>query len=453
MNVPRLHTQQGWFGIIFVLLLVGVGVTFFAVSRTSVSPRTQREAITVAALAKAKDALLNYSIARAPSLDGRPGEFPCPSKTAPKETPSPGEPVYGEGRNTCVNDNLIGRLPWRTLGIEEPLDGDGEPLWYALSTNFNPTVGAVSLSAAINSDTLGSLSIYANNGATQVTNEAVAVVLAAGAAYPNQDRSAVLRACTASGKTERADRCADNYLESIGVAKNRQFAGPFAQAAPSTSFNDKLVYLKTEEFIPQIEERIAKDLEKGLRAYFAKNMYFPYAAYYSDLSTKDRGLNANCAAGIFSGRIPQNIGGIGDPVSPRTICTGLDDWNTGGVSFMLPQWFLKNNWNTNIYYAVAKQFAKGGTRSCINAGDCLTVGTDTNVAALFILPGIPAKGQARPSYTGASPASWNMAPGYDLKNYFEDSKNQQGWSTPGGMPYVQPTSTGASRDKMVIIKP
>jgi hypothetical protein len=61
--------------------------------------------------------------------------MPCPESLNAYGTPG----NEGEAPGACSNTTAeIGRLPWKTLGIDQLRDGDGEPLWYALSPNFHP---------------------------------------------------------------------------------------------------------------------------------------------------------------------------------------------------------------------------------------------------------------------------------------------------------------------------
>ncbi len=73
----------------------------------------------------------------------------------------------------------LGRLPYKTLGLDDIRDGSGERLWYAVSVNFKDDPrGAVPL----NSDAPGTIAVLdsegnvINNG--QDMTGAIAVILA-----------------------------------------------------------------------------------------------------------------------------------------------------------------------------------------------------------------------------------------------------------------------------------
>ncbi len=85
----------------------------------------------------------------------------------------------------CLQGNQLpelrpGRLPWRTLGLADLRDADGERLWYAVSPNFRDYASQV----LINDATAGTLSV---SGASNL-NDVVAIVFAPGAPVGAQSR-------------------------------------------------------------------------------------------------------------------------------------------------------------------------------------------------------------------------------------------------------------------------
>ena len=89
----------------------------------------------------------------------RPGTLPCPDTNFFGSNAS----GYATGSCSASGETSIGRLPWKTLGIEMLRDAYGEPLWYAVSDRFRrPGL----TNAAINSDTVGTLKLYAPDGTT-----------------------------------------------------------------------------------------------------------------------------------------------------------------------------------------------------------------------------------------------------------------------------------------------
>src|SRR5688572_3011605 len=177
--------ERGYAGVVALLLIVTVGsaTALFAYSRSD-SVAAENERVTREALAAAKAALIAYAVegsglTRRPgdaATPGRPGELPCPDA--------------GDGyaqRPPCTR--LLGRLPWKTLGIPQARDANGEPLWYAVSASFQPVADVPLPTQRVNSDTRGSITVLGADGATVLTNNAVAVLFAPGSALGDQNRT------------------------------------------------------------------------------------------------------------------------------------------------------------------------------------------------------------------------------------------------------------------------
>jgi len=195
--------------LIVLLALIGflvVGV-LLTVARSSAID-TERQMRTAQALAKAKEGLIAYAVAVLPDTSAkRPGDLPCPDLDND-----------GDAQETCKTaSERIGRLPWRTLGLSDLRDANGERLWYALSTRFRrSTVNQCEEAAGprcLNSETPGTITVRdrqgtivhdgaipANDPATVPTG-AIAVVFSPGAVITRvgdsqpQDRSCRRRQC------------------------------------------------------------------------------------------------------------------------------------------------------------------------------------------------------------------------------------------------------------------
>lgn len=415
INLAKSAKRAHGFVLIFVVLamLTVFGVVLFGNFATG-NPKGNRDLQTAIALAKAKEALIAYATARAD--DVAPGEFPCPTIVAPTSA------TYGVAAGGCATIR-IGRLPWQTLGLPEILDGNNEPVWYALSTNFRP---GRPVASKINGETAGSLTIYQNDGTTILATRVVAVIFSAGAPAGSQSRTNAVAFCTTTGTNIAGNTCAANYLEIASSRNNATNAGPYIAAKAVANFNDQLVYITTDDFIPRIEDRIITMLKRTLNDYYAVNGYYPYAANYLTMTP----TSANCATNTFTGRLPNLI-------APS--CASLADWQPVGNPNGLPAWFTTEQWNAGIYYAIGKAYEKGGLKTCVAVGDCLTVDGDNAVQAVFILPGTALAGQTRPSTA--------------IANYIEENvENQDGWPGPGNYTFVNGSSKLASRDRVIALK-
>jgi hypothetical protein len=261
----RLHLrwQHGAALMIMLIALVMGAATFLVASLNRSGLQIERDRVTVEALAQAKEALVAYAMSsenNSSELQPRPSNLPCP------DTDAPGTSGYGDEQGSCA-PGAIGRLPWKSLGIPEPVDSDGEPLWYAVSGNFlrRSMNGNV-----LNSDTAGTLGVYASNGATLLTSTsdmAVAVIFSPGKIVDPQQRGSDSEKTTAS-----------NYLETgPNNRNNANPGGPFIAADKTAAFNDRLVYIKASQLHHAIGRRVAGELGSLLNAYYAAWGAFPFA--------------------------------------------------------------------------------------------------------------------------------------------------------------------------------
>jgi hypothetical protein len=391
------QTQHGA-ALILVLVAMVFGLAAFWINALSISAlKTARQETTSSALARAKEALIAYAVSsenvNGGATPARPGNFPCP------DTDAPGTAGYGDANELCTS-GAIGRLPWKTLGLPELIDESGEPLWYAQSGNFRKTA------SIINSDTKGTLQVYDRDGSTLLTpagSEAVAIVFAAGATVGNQQRN------SAAEKTSAA-----NYLDSANGRNNATINGPFIAADSGSSFNDRLLVIKTRDFMPIIEKRIAGELKTILENYRADNGVYPYPAPFSTCKSLS---TCNSNTSLCRGRFP---------------FTALPvDW---GGSYSLPSaaggssWFSTNLWYRVIYYSAGTARLASSPPGC-NA--MLNV-SGNSTPALFFMPGTPLGSVAR-TYANNT-LSW----------YLDDAENQNMDDN-----YVTPTSN--SNDQLYVL--
>lgn len=158
-------TQRGA-ALILMMTVIVMGIAWYAVGALGKAVRStaDKEIATGAALYAAKRALLDYVAAQAAHPDTAiPGRLPCPEPLSPA--------AGNEGIAAGCSDNTatyVGRLPWRTLGVDQIRDGDGELLWYILGRGFRQS--------PIN---FGSQDEIELDG---VNRQAVAIIVAPGAA-------------------------------------------------------------------------------------------------------------------------------------------------------------------------------------------------------------------------------------------------------------------------------
>ena len=422
--------QRGAALLALVAVLAATVLALFIPRLFAFSRAGGRDQVTSAALAEAREALIGWSASRDDEAghNYRPGELPCPDRDAP------GEPGYGYAEGAC-SPGEIGRLPWKTLGLPELIDGESEPLWYAIDGAFRWRWGnTIGTNAAINSDTRATLQVFAADtvaSRTPVGSEAAAIVFAAGAALPGQVRGTL---------AERKE--ARNYLDRVGppavagTLDNSHEGGPFVagpvrDAAGGLIANDRAVIVTARDVMRAVAPRVEDVVVRMLAAYRTANqpMYppdgkFPNPARYNDLACTDVaacGDPSSCTDATAAthpltfcprdtitcrGRLPENI------------------WTT--LATHPPRWFKYNLWSQTIYYAV-------GNNAAENPAGCspqLQITGRPPAAALFLLPGSP---------LGTVVRNWPSQSNV-LSQYFEDAENNDGWTLgpPAADRYVLP---------------
>jgi hypothetical protein len=194
-------------------------------------------------LRQAKRALIGWMAINA-ATDNNPGRLPCPEAVNAIGTSSEGisAPLVSPSTPSCAT---VGRLPWRTLGLNKLVDAASEPLWYAVSPGWRLQ----------NSTTL--LSIYADSLGAMVVdgqpapNEIVALIIAPGPAMNVQAAGG----CTARAQARSTPAPAMNPLDYIECLNTATPA--FSTTGPATSFNDQVLRVTVADLMPALEAAIA----------------------------------------------------------------------------------------------------------------------------------------------------------------------------------------------------
>jgi hypothetical protein len=309
--------RQRGAALIILLAILVIGATWFMVTRvaslslTHTASERERNAVV---LKRAKESLIGFVAMQASqSGEDNPGRLPCPEAPG-----SIGGTNEGQAAGNCTLP-AVGRLPWRTLGLDKLVDARGQPLWYVVSPGWAVTSGDLT----INSNTVGQLTVDGQ------ANAAVALIIAPGAPM-NVQASA---GCTARNQLSRPAPApginAADYLECFNSA-----TGTFSTVGPATSFNDQAVVVSTADILPPLEAAVAHRFQREMSAgtgfgsafksvYAAgtwglTNVAYPFAAPFADPSTSPM----QGAAGTYSGLLPLNFAesspGSGTACSPGT---------------------------------------------------------------------------------------------------------------------------------------
>lgn len=241
------RSQLGMALLLVLVVLTSLGASILLFAMTPSQQRLASDGRTLQSLQRAKEALVAWSVTHRTT----PGRLPCPEDTSLIGTPN-----EGSAQSTCSNAALlIGRLPWRTLGLDNFRDAVGEPLWYVLSPGFRNTAPVGSPGVA--------------NGQLVVdgqSNAAAALIISPGPALPGQ-----LRPMPTAGSPPLVS----NYLDLSNAS------GPFITAGPADAFNDRMITLTSNELYKAMTFRVLAEirgafgLQNGLWRYHNDHGTFP----------------------------------------------------------------------------------------------------------------------------------------------------------------------------------
>jgi hypothetical protein len=345
-------------------LLAVVVMAFAYVVTSRLNAANQRTALdrghNAKVLNQAKQALIGWVAMNAAGTDQNPGRLPCPEAPGSFGNPS----LEGTAAGNCTLP-AVGRLPWRTLGLDKLVDAAGEPLWYAVSPGWALPNSTATL--VLNSDSSGQLSLDGG--------EAVALVIAPGPALVAQAGTG----CTAWTQSRPAAGPPDlrNYLE----CENATFPADTAFVAnrPGQTFNDQVLRISAAELIPALEAAVAdrtqREIAPAIRTVFmldsnnprrwvssSSSPVYPYPAPFANPGTS----NFQGAAGLNQGLLPVNsaasmvsyastpadaveTGGLG---SIEAFCS----WESAGVRYCWGGYGPDSNQGDNVVVQMTATF-------------------------------------------------------------------------------------------------
>ncbi len=409
------RAQRGAALLIMMLILV-LGVSAWLVrgldARATATARVQRSA---AALAEAKEALLGYMVTTEAAFPGSFGLLPCPDIDA--------SGTFAEGiahDSACLARyrSVMGRFPWKTVGVAPARGSIGECLWYAVSGTWK----AATLASAelVNPDSNGQFRVLAADGRLMAgatpASRAVAVIIAPGAPLAGQARPASGAGTGQCGGNYVAARYLDrdgaSGVDNADLAALPDAIDDFINAEPGRDdLDDQLVFVTRAE----IEDRLMRraDVQARLRdltgavakciARYGKtnpggaaDRRLPWPApmalaqYRSDASYDDASI------GWLSGRVPDRVNDS-NALTGNTLARLLTNCDAAAVPEWTPAMLaLWRHWKDHLFYVVAGSFRPDALphSSC---GSCLGVNGAGSHAALVIFAGqrLAAPGQVR----------------------------------------------------------
>jgi hypothetical protein len=244
----QITKQRGATLIIFAAIVSLIVLTLLFKHLNGKQLEALRKDKTAKALYEAKTALLGWSV-----LQGAPpGQLPCP-----EDIGKIGSALDEEGNSMTTCDSalpVVGRLPWKTLGLGDLRDGNGDKLWYALSSGLR--------NAPINSATVGQINV---NG---IPNAAVAIIFSPGMVLAGQNRLT---------PTAISPPLVMDYLD----LTNNDGDSSFSSTGPASTFNDGLLVVTKTELFQLVERRVLREIRgdatQGLVRFYNAQVNYPFA--------------------------------------------------------------------------------------------------------------------------------------------------------------------------------
>tara|TARA_R110002096_G_scaffold130643_5_gene279912 strand:- start:7572 stop:8996 length:1425 start_codon:yes stop_codon:yes gene_type:complete len=400
-NATR-HRQSGAALLLIMLAVIVATLAVLLVNLNRNDLRTRQLEKTQAMLADAREALLDFAVTHPDRDPGAAFSLPCPDIDAS------GGFADGVSHTTAcmaAGVSVIGRLPWRTLGVPALKDSSSACLWYAVSGSYKDA--GADTAALINVDSNGQLQLYEIESATisegsAAENRPIAMVIAAMKPLATQSRPGI-----APGSDCVAGASAANYLDTdAGSGISNAVLGGAADAldvlgrvaGSREDHNDRIVTISRADLEQRVTARadFLTDMRSlGLAAaacianYGASNpggvndkrLPWPAAVTLADYRP-DASYN-DADNGFYSGRLA-DIADDSNLVTGNSIARVLSDCDTGAV----PQWTATQmarwqDWKDHFFYAVGEAFSPNAAipSAC---GNCLSINGSGQYAAVLL---------------------------------------------------------------------
>lgn len=408
-------SQRGAALLLMMLMVIVATAVFLVANLNRDDLRARRSLDTAQAMAEAKKALLDYAVMHARVNPGRPVSLPCP------DIDNSGSFLAGESHTTACGapgENILGRLPWRTLGIAPVKDAAAACLWYVVSGSFKDAGAATA--AMINADTNGQLQLYDIDTGNIIAGlmpaeRPVAMIIAglqplAGQVRPGN--TGQLQCATSADASQYLETDIASGISNAALSGVPDAIDVLARASTENdNHNDRFVTISREE----IERRLARQpgFEDRMRAlglalasclanYAATNpagtddKRLPWPAPMAMTDYRLDSAYDDADLGLESGRLPDTVDDSNIATSNLTARV-FSDCDPVAV----PQWTpvmmaTWQNWKDHFFYAVANANVPSAPTPT-SCGNCLTVNGSNQYAAVLVFANtrLPALGQVR----------------------------------------------------------
>jgi hypothetical protein len=407
---PRAR-QRGAALLVATLILLGAIGVVLAIDLAGAVSGAQRDRVSDRALAQAREALIAHAADHPINDTVGPGYLPCPDI----DNDGWAEATCGSLDGASGQAQRLGRLPWKTLGIEDLRDGYGERLWYAVSSKYKGLLNCGASRACVDMSpdaALGTITVRDVSGTLihdgtiaepyrAIEGGAVAVVIAPGPRLARIEADGVEGAaqarecapgdCDALGRClaeppQRAASCNPaNYLDKASGARfafedNADFVdrsdaagrvrngngfiqGPVVLADGRVAVNDRLAAIGYRDVMPRIMGRVALEVAHCLREHAAQPANagrLPWPTPVCAQANADAALAWQAQPDVYFGR-------IADTPFASALCQ-LAPASQPGTA-----WWAA--WRPHVFYALARSFAPSAPRDprCGDAASCLEV--------------------------------------------------------------------------------
>ena len=405
--------QKGAALLIIMLGLIAATATVLLLNLSRDDLRTRQLNQTQAMLATARAALIDYAVLNPDLNPTEPHSLPCP------DIDGSGGFQDGEAHTTACGSagvSMLGRLPWRSLGIPALKDATSACLWYVVSGSWKNA--GVDTAAMVNLDSNGQLQLFDVESASiregvSADERPVAMVIA-----PMQPLPGQIRPGSASGIDCVPGATAADYLDtdtSSGLSNSSLGGSSDAidvlavVAGSRDDHNDRIVTISRADIERRVTGRgdfLGSMRSLGLAAatcisnYGANNPLgvddkrLPWPSTVTLADYRSNSAYDDSDSGIFSGRLADIVDNS-NAATGNSIARVLSDCD----SLVVPAWTAARlaqwqHWKDHFFYAVSGSFSPAAATPS-TCGSCLTVNGSGQYAAVLIFANSRVTGQQR----------------------------------------------------------
>lgn len=458
-------------GLVLVILIIIVVLAFmsYVVSELSMPEvKFQQEEKTMAALKKAKQALINYAVTYAdidadadgfPDFPGEYGFLPCPDYN----DGALDEGLEDTGNCGTRNVSKLGYLPWRTLSTGPIYDSSGSCLLYAVTGMYKNDPVLIRKAEMLNEDSNGTFQLVNEMGAiiegVNPEDRIVAIVFAPGVALSAQSRT--IDVDSRCGKDYGSNPLYElpDYLEGDGVIDNGVLSGApdsidqFINATLDSNdaaipYNDRLITITRQEIWSAIIRRsdfldkmtnLTEALALCLAAYNPLNNRLPWPAPIGFVGDYRSDANYSDVAGSYAGRVPFEVDDsmAGANLFASVGCNNLtlSIGPVNNVNLINPNdeyRKLWTNWKDRFYYALSNHFQPSAVPAPNCPNTCIQLDDGTapppQYAGIVFFSGSRLVGSTR----NAPPPVGDADDKQNVSNYIENGNDVVFTAPPAG---------------------